>query len=93
MTDPRERIEIRMAEMQNTDGAYCEPCERHVDCAACQHFIDVITDVLDRHTPRTVAWSGRTVCDECGQNDVPGRYPCGPVKTIAEALGVLDNDD
>lgn len=98
MTDLRERIEIRMAEMQNTDGAYCVPCQEHVNCVACQQFIDVITDVLDRHQPvPDVELDGVVNCSECTEEysngHVPAEYPCGTVKAIAEALGVLDDDD
>lgn len=88
MTDLREWIEIRMAEMQNTDGAYCVPCKENVNCAACQQFIDVITDVLERHSPRTIVWSGRVVCDECERDCVSAYYPCDTVRGIAESLGM-----
>lgn len=96
MTDLREWIEIRMAEMQNTDGAYCVPCKENVNCAACQQFIDVITDVLERHAPVTIGWSGATVCSRC--RNEPARYgramyPCAVVEEIAVSLGVLDDDD
>jgi hypothetical protein len=85
-----EYIRISMAEMQNTDGAYCVPCGKHVDCVACQQFIDMITDILDRHPPVETEYGlmCTTCCEvfECGHDDAV--YPCDTVKGIAESLGI-----